>query len=69
MSTPAPQDPFELARTLDADNIRARMYALDAERTTLSALLRAATARDKAEKRRREIAAAAAGKRGGGNAS
>jgi hypothetical protein len=45
------------------------MYALDAERTTLSALLRATNARDKAEKRRREIAAAAAGKRGGANAS
>jgi hypothetical protein len=68
MSTPAQPDPLDVARTLDADNIRARMYALDAERTTLSALLRAANARDKAEKRRREIAAAA-GKRGGANAS
>ena len=69
MSTPTQQDPLETARALDADSIRARMYALDAERTTLSALLRATNARDKAEKRRREIAAAAAGKRGGANAS
>jgi hypothetical protein len=57
MSAPPQQDPLETARALDVDNIRARMYALDAERTTLSALLRAAHARDKAEKRRREIAA------------
>jgi hypothetical protein len=49
-----PPDPVDLLDRLDADSIRERMAALDAERRALAVLLRAAATRERA---RREGAA------------
>jgi hypothetical protein len=51
--TPTPTaDPVGLLGQLSADVIRARMAELDAQRRALAVLLRAAAARERAERKR-----------------